>query len=361
LVPGHHYARQYTKPTHNRLKDVPARRPKGLRSHSGTFGTLPPRSAASHREEAEMTITAAMVKELRDKTGAGMMDCKAALNETGGNMEAAVDWLRAKGIAKAEKKSGRVAAEGLVGVAADGRRAAVVEVNSETDFVARNEQFQEIVRHVAQAALGTDGSVEAVAAAKLAGGKTVADTITGAIATIGENINLRRSARMEVPHGVVATYVHNAAGEGLGKIGVLVALESGGDIAVLNGIGRQVAMHVAATNPLAARPEEVPAEVAEREKAIFIEQARESGKPEAIIAKMVEGRMRKFYEESVLLSQAFVINPDLTVEKALKDAEKDAGAPIKLIGFVRMALGEGIEKEEGPDFAAEVAAMNRKA
>jgi elongation factor Ts len=308
-----------------------------------------------------MTITAAMVKELRDKTGAGMMDCKTALNETNGDMEAAVDWLRAKGISKAEKKSGRVAAEGLVGVASDGRRAALVEVNSETDFVARNEQFQELVRHVAQAALGTDGKTESVAQAKLAGGKSVADTITGAVATIGENINLRRAARMEVPHGVVATYIHNAAGDGLGKIGVMVALESGGDVAVLNGIGRQVAMHVAATNPLAARPEEVPAELAEREKAIFIEQARESGKPEAIIEKMVEGRMRKFYEESVLLSQAFVINPDLTVEKAVKEAEAGAGAPIKLVGFVRMALGEGIEKEEGLDFAAEVAAMNKKA
>jgi elongation factor Ts len=308
-----------------------------------------------------MTITAAMVKELRDKTGAGMMDCKTALNETNGDMEAAVDWLRAKGISKAEKKSGRVAAEGLVGVASDGRRAALVEVNSETDFVARNEQFQELVRHIAQAALGTDGKTDSVAQAQLSGGKSVADTITGAVATIGENINLRRSARMEVPHGVVATYIHNAAGDGLGKIGVMVALESGGDIAALNGIGRQVAMHVAATNPLAARQEEVPAELAEREKAIFAEQARESGKPEAIIEKMVEGRMRKFYEESVLLSQAFVINPDLTVEKALKEAEASAGAPIKLVGFVRMALGEGIEKEEGLDFAAEVAAMNRKA
>jgi elongation factor Ts len=307
-----------------------------------------------------MTITAGMVKELRDKTGAGMMDCKTALNETNGDMEAAIDWLRAKGISKAEKKSGRVAAEGLVGVVAHGARAAVVEVNSETDFVARNEQFQELVRNVADAALATDGKVESVAAAKLAGGKTVSETVTGAIATIGENINLRRSAMLHVPHGVVATYVHNAASEGLGKIGVLVALESVGDSAVLASIGRQVAMHVAATNPLAATKEEVPVEVAEREKAIFIEQAKESGKPMNIIEKMVEGRMRKFYEESVLGSQAFVINPDITVEAALKDAEKSAGAPIKLKGFVRMALGEGIEKEEGPDFAAEVAAMNRK-
>ena len=305
-----------------------------------------------------MTITAAMVKELRDKTGAGMMDCKTALSENNGDMEASVDWLRAKGISKAEKKSGRVASEGLVGIAADGRRAALVEVNSETDFVARNEQFQDLVRAIAHTALGTSGEVAAVAAAKVEGGsKSVAETITDAIATIGENITLRRSARMEVPHGVVASYVHNASGEGLGKIGVLVGIESNGDTAVLSGIGRQVAMHVAATNPLAARPEEVPAEVAEREKAIFVEQARESGKPENIIEKMVEGRMRKFYEESVLLSQAFVINPDITVEKALKDAEKDAGAPIRLTGFVRLALGEGVEKEEGPDFASEVAAM----
>ena len=307
-----------------------------------------------------MTITAAMVKQLRDKTGAGMMDCKNALNETAGEMEAAVDWLRAKGISKAEKKSGRVAAEGLVGVSANGVRAAVVEVNSETDFVARNEQFQELVRGVAGAALASDGKVENVALAKLAGGKTVAETITGAVATIGENINLRRSARMEVTNGIVASYVHNAASEGLGKIGVLVALESAGDVAVLNGIGRQVAMHVAATNPLATRREEVPANVAEREKAIFKEQARESGKPEAVVEKMVEGRMRKFYEESVLLSQAFVVNPEITVESALKEAEKLAGAPIRLAGFVRMALGEGIEKEEAPDFATEIAAMNKK-
>lgn len=307
-----------------------------------------------------MTITAAMVKELRDKTGAGMMDCKMALNETGGELEAAVDWLRAKGISKAEKKSGRVAAEGLVGVSSSGNRAAVVEVNSETDFVARNVQFQELVRGVAAAALGTDGRVEAVAAARHASGQSVAGTITAAIATIGENITLRRSARLEVGQGVVASYVHNSAGEGLGKIGVLVGLESAGDSAALLAIGRQVAMHVAATNPLAARQEEVPGDVAEREKAIFIEQARESGKPEAIIEKMVEGRMRKFYEESVLLSQAFVINPDLSVEKALKEAEKAAGAPIKLTAFVRMALGEGIAKEEGLDFAAEVAAMNKK-
>ena len=308
------------------------------------------------RKEAKMAITAALVKELREKSGAGMMDCKNALAENNGDVEAAMDWLRSKGIAKAEKKSGRVAAEGLIGISGAGTAAAVVEVNSETDFVARNDQFQDLVRKVSATALGTDGSVEAVSAATLEGGdKSVADAITDAVATIGENMNLRRSAKLEVGEGVVATYMHNAAGEGIGKIGVLVALESSGNAEALAAIGKQVAMHVAATNPLAATKDEVPAEVAEREKAIFVEQARESGKPEEIIEKMVEGRMRKFYEESVLLSQAFVINPDVSVEKALKEAEGDAGAPIALKAFVRLALGEGVEKEE-EDFAAEVAA-----
>ena len=305
-----------------------------------------------------MTITAAMVKELREKTGAGMMDCKNALNENNGDMEAAIDWLRTKGIAKAEKKSGRVAAEGLIGIAASGNKAAAVEVNSETDCVARNDQFQELVRNIAATALGVGGDVEKLKSATIEGGsKSVADTVTDAIATIGENISLRRAAAMEVNKGVVATYVHNSAGEGLGKIGVLVALESEGGEAALQAIGKQVAMHVAATNPLAATREEIPADVAEREKAIFAEQARDSGKPENIIEKMVEGRMRKFYEESVLLSQTFVIDGERTVEKALKDAEADAGAPIALKGFVRMALGEGIDKGESDDFAAEVAAM----
>ena len=307
-----------------------------------------------------MTITAGMVKELREMTGAGMMDCKNALNENNGDIEAAVDWLRAKGISKAEKKSGRVAAEGLVGIASQGKKAAVVEVNSETDFVARNDQFQDVVKRVAATALGTNGSTEAVTAAKISGGeKNVADTLTDAIATIGENMNLRRAAVMEVANGVVASYMHNSVSDGLGKIGVLVALESTGDAAALAAIGKQVAMHVAATNPLAATRDEVPADVAAREKAIFAEQARESGKPEAVVEKMIEGRMRKFYEESVLLSQVFVIDGENTVEQALKNAEKDVGASIALKGFVRMALGEGIEKEEG-DFAAEVAAMSKK-
>ena len=304
-----------------------------------------------------MEITAAMVKELREKSGAGMMDCKKALAETGGDMEAAIDWLRAKGIAKADKKSGRTAAEGLIGIVADGVKAVAVEINSETDFVARNEAFQELVRGIANVAIGTDGTVEAVAAATYpATGKSVDETIKDAIATIGENMTLRRSALLKVEEGVVATYIHNAAGEGVGKLGVLVALKSAGDIAVLNSIGRQVAMHVAATNPLAIRAEEVDPAVAERERNVFIEQSRASGKPDNIIEKMVDGRMRKFFEEVALLSQAFVVNPDVTVGQAVKDAEKEAGAAIEVVGMVRLLLGEGVEKEES-DFAAEVAAV----
>jgi elongation factor Ts len=301
-------------------------------------------------------VSAAMVKELRDKTGAGMMDCKKALAETNGEMEAAIDWLRAKGIAKADKKSGRTAAEGLVGVASSGSKAVVVEVNSETDFVARNDAFQDLVRGVSQVALSTNGSVEAIAAATYpASGKPVADTIKDAIATIGENMNLRRAAMLSVDEGVVATYVHNAAADGLGKLGVLVALKSKGNKEALTAIGRQVAMHVAATAPLAVRAEEVDPAVAERERNVFVEQSRSSGKPDNIIEKMVEGRMRKFYEEVALLSQAFVINPDQTVAAALKEAEKSVGAPIEVTGIARLLLGEGVEKEE-TDFAAEVAA-----
>ncbi len=301
-------------------------------------------------------ITAALVKELREKSGAGMMDCKKALTETNGDIEAAIDWLRAKGIAKADKKSGRTAAEGLIGIAGAGHKAVVIELNSETDFVARNDAFQDLVRGIANVALGTDGSVEAVAAATYpATGKSVADSIKDAIATIGENMTLRRSALLQVEHGVVATYIHNAAGDGIGKLGVLVALKSEGDKAVLTSIGRQVAMHIAATNPLAIRAEEVDAAVAERERNVFIEQSRASGKPDAIIEKMVEGRMRKFFEEVALLSQAFVINPDQTVGEAVKAAEKEAGASIEVTGMVRLLLGEGVEKEE-TDFAAEVAA-----
>ncbi|AZO08021.1 MULTISPECIES: translation elongation factor Ts [unclassified Mesorhizobium] len=306
-----------------------------------------------------MSISAAQVKELRDLTGAGMMDCKAALNETNGNMEEAVDWLRKKGISKADKKAGRTAAEGLIGVDAGVREAAIVEVNSETDFVARNAAFQEIVANVAKVALAY-GATEAVAAAKYPGSeKSVTDTIKDAVGTIGENMGFRRSAKLAVAHGVVANYVHNKVADGLGKLGVLVAIETTGNAEAANAFGRQVAMHVANSNPVALTAEEVDPALVEREKAIFSDQARQSGKPEAIIEKMVEGRLRKFYEEVVLLKQAFVLNPDVTVEKALKDAEKEIGAPAKITGYVRYALGEGIEKEE-TDFAAEVAAAVKK-
>ncbi|SOE18705.1 translation elongation factor Ts (EF-Ts) [Hoeflea halophila] len=303
-----------------------------------------------------MSITAAMVKELRDKTGAGMMDCKKALGETDGDMEAAVDWLRAKGIAKADKKSGRTAAEGLIAVASEGNSAVVVEVNSETDFVARNDGFQELARSIASVALSTDGSAEAVSEATVPStGKSVTDTVKDAIAHIGENMSFRRAAKLSVDNGVVATYVHNAVTDGLGKLGVLVAVKSTGDTDALAAIGRQVAMHIAATNPLALTSTDVDPAIADRERSVFIEQARESGKPEAIIEKMVEGRMRKFYEEVALLSQAFVVNPDQTVGEAVEAAAADAGAPVEIAGFVRFQLGEGIEREES-DFAAEVAA-----
>ena len=306
-----------------------------------------------------MSISAAQVKELRDLTGAGMMDCKAALAETNGNMEEAVDWLRKKGISKADKKAGRTAAEGLIGVDAGVREAAIVEVNSETDFVARNTAFQEIVVNVGKVALAY-GDTEAVAAAMYPGSdKSVTETIKDAVGTIGENLGFRRSAKLSVAKGAVASYVHNAVADNLGKLGVLVAIETEGDAAKAAAFARQVAMHIAAINPLALTTEELdPAEV-EREKAIFSEQARASGKPEAIIEKMVEGRLRKFYEEVVLLKQAFVINPDLTVEQALKEAEKEIGAPAKISAYLRFALGEGIEKEV-TDFAAEVAATVKK-
>jgi elongation factor Ts len=307
-----------------------------------------------------MSISAAQVKELRELTGAGMMDCKAALAETNGDMEAAVDWLRAKGISKADKKASRTAAEGLIGVDPGLREAVVVEVNSETDFVARNPQFQELVRNISKVALAHGGDHARTLAAKYPhSDKSVTDTIKDAVGTIGENMNFRRSARLGVEHGAVATYVHNSVGDNLGKLGVLVAIETTGKADVAQAFARQVAMHVAATNPLALTPEEVDPAAVERERAIFSEQARASGKPENIIEKMVEGRLRKFYEEVVLLKQAFVINPDLTVEKALKEAEKDIGAPAKITGFVRYALGEGIEKEAS-DFAAEVAAAVKK-
>ena len=286
-----------------------------------------------------MAITAAMVKELRDSTGAGMMDAKKALTETAGDMDAAVDWLRTKGLAKAAKKSGRTAAEGLVAVAVDGGRGVAVEVNSETDFVAKNADFQAMVGGIAGAALGA-GDIEALAGADM-GGKSVADTITDKIATIGENMSLRRMAAVE--GGVVVSYIHNAAAPGMGKIGVLVAM-TGGDEA----FGKQVAMHIAATSPAALNEAELDPAVVEKEKQIQMDIARESGKPEQVIEKMIVGRMKKYMAEVTLVNQSFVINPDVTVG----DAARDAGAEIT--AYVRMEVGEGIEKKE-EDFAAEVA------
>jgi elongation factor Ts len=298
-----------------------------------------------------MAITAQMVKELREKTGAGMMDCKTALQETGGDMEAAVDWLRTKGLAKAAKKAGRVAAEGLIGVADGGARAAMIELNSETDFVSRNERFQTLVRSVAEAALRTRGELGEVLGAELGGGDTVEGAVANAVATIGENMTLRRAAVLGVDQGVVASYVHAAIAPGLGKIGVLVALESPGDKAKLTSLGRQIAMHVAAAGPLAVDVDRLDPQTVARERSVFAEQARESGKPESIIEKMVEGRIRKFYEEAVLLKQVFVIDGERSVEKVLADAAKEVGGPIKLTDFVAFRLGEGIERMETDEAA----------
>jgi elongation factor Ts len=303
-----------------------------------------------------MMITATMVKDLREKTGAGMMDCKAALAETSGDVEAAVDWLRTKGLAKAAKKAGRVAAEGLIGLAAEARQATLVEVNSETDFVARNQKFQEMVREIAAAALKAKGDVDKLAAAKYGSGKaTVAHTIKEMIGSIGENMTLRRAAYLSASKGAVASYIHNTIAPGLGKIGVIVALESAGDAEKLKSFGRQVAMHIAAANPQAVDIDSLDKALTERERAVLTEQAKDSGKPAPVIEKMVEGRLRKFYEEVVLLAQAFVHDPETTVGKALAEAEKAGGAPIKITGFYRFALGEGIDRPES-DFAAEVAA-----
>jgi elongation factor Ts len=308
-------------------------------------------------------ITAALVKELREKSGVGMMDCKKALTENNGDIEASIDWLRAKGLSKAAKKADRVAAEGLVAIAVSNNGAgmvgAAVELNAETDFVARNELFQNAARKAAQAALKTSGSVEEVTAAKTPDGEVVGDMITNLIATIGENMVLRRTARFEVSQGAVAAYVHNKA-EGatdLGRMGVLVAIEGAGDQAVLQELGRKIGMHVAATNPLSLSADDLDPAAIERERSIFAEQAAQSGKPPAVVEKMVEGRIRKFLEEVVLLKQAFVMNPDQTVEQLVADTAKQLGSPVTVKGFVRLALGEGVEKEAGPDFAAEVAAM----
>ena len=301
-------------------------------------------------------ITAALVKELREKTGAGMMDCKKALTETGGDLEAGVDWLRKKGLSAAAKKAGRTAAEGLVAAAVAGTSGAAVEVNAETDFVARNEHFQAFASQVAELALQAGGDLEALKSQAYPGsGRTVAEELTSLIATIGENMNLRRTAHLQVQDGVVCSYIHSGVAEGLGKIGVLIALESSGDKTRLMELGRQLAMHVAAANPQALDVGDVDQTALDRERDILSEQARASGKPEEIIAKMVEGRLRKYYEEVVLLEQVYVIDQENKVKKVVEQAGKDLGAPVKLAGFVRFQLGEGIEKEEA-DFAAEVAA-----
>ena len=300
-------------------------------------------------------ITAALVKELREITGAGMMDCKKALTENGGNLDSSVDWLRKKGLAAAAKKAGRVAAEGLVGIAAEGTKGALIEVNSETDFVARNDQFQAFVGAVAKLAL-TTGDIEAIKAAKFPGESlTVAEKLTQLVATIGENMNLRRMAALSVSKGVVATYMHNAAAPNMGKIGVLVALESTGPADKLAALGKQLAMHVAAANPQSVTIDAVDPAQLERERAVLADQARASGKPEEIIGKMVEGRLRKYYEDVVLLEQLYAIDGESRVKQVIEKAAKEFGAPVKIAGFVRMALGEGIQKEE-KDFAAEVAA-----
>jgi len=296
-------------------------------------------------------ITAALVKDLRDKTGAGMMDCKRALTETAGDTEAAVDWLRKKGLAAAAKKSGRVAAEGLVGVVSANRRAAMVEVNAETDFVARNETFQGFVEAVAKIALDVGEDLDAIRAAPFPGtGRTVADELTQLVATIGENMNLRRARVLKVGSGVVATYVHNTLKPGLGKIGVLVAMEGTGEMSVLETLGRQVGMHIAASTPEALDIDGVDPAALAREKSVLVDQARASGRPDNIIEKMVEGRIRKFYEEVVLLEQVWVHDGESRVKAVL------AKAGVKLVGFARFKLGEGIDKPQGPDFASEVAA-----
>jgi len=307
-------------------------------------------------------ITAVLVKTLREKSGVGMMDCKKALQETEGDMEAAIDWLRAKGLSKAAKKADRVASEGIVALATRvdgaGMTASVIELNAETDFVARNDQFQAVARKIATTSLGVDGDVEALRAAKVDSGEAVTDVITGLIATIGENMVLRRSKRFTVARGAIGAYMHGAlAGSpDLGRIGVLVAIEGAGDQDALRELGRNIALHVAATSPLSLSVDDLDPAAVEREKAIFTEQAIASGKPPAVAQKMVEGRIRKFYEEAVLLKQSYVRDPDITVEQLVAQTAKTLGSPVAVKGFVRLALGEGVEKAGG-DFAAEVAKM----
>ena len=303
-------------------------------------------------------ITAALVKELRDSTGAGMMDAKKALVESDGDVEAAVDWLRAKGLSKAAKKSGRTAADGLVAavVSDDGKTGTLVELNAETDFVARNEQFQEALRKIAAVALTTDGSTQGLAGAPAPEGDgNVDDMIKRMVATIGENMSLRRTAKLSVDSGSVTSYMHSPVVDGLGKIGVIVALESDAGADTLAEVGKKVAMHIAATSPAAATVEDLDPALVEKEKAFLTEQARESGKPENIIENMIKGRIKKFFKEVVLVEQQFVMNPDQTIAQFLEEEGKTAGSDINLAGFARYGLGEGIEKKE-EDFAAEVAA-----
>ncbi|PYF05470.1 translation elongation factor Ts (EF-Ts) [Rhodopseudomonas faecalis] len=302
------------------------------------------------------TITAAMVKELRETTGAGMMDCKQALSENDGDMQAAIDWLRKKGLSKAAKKAGRVAAEGLIGALTDGNKGVLVEVNSETDFVARNDQFQGLVKMIAQVALKVGADVDAISAAPV-GSATVANAVADAIATIGENMTLRRAASLEVANGVVGSYVHGAVVDGAGKLGVLVALESTGKTDELAVLARQIAMHVAAANPQSLDAATLDPEVVRREKDVLADKYRQQGKPEAMIEKIVESGLKTYYKEACLLDQAFIHDTGKSVAQAVKEAEGKVGAPIKLAAFVRYALGEGIEKQT-TDFAAEVAAAS---
>ena len=307
-------------------------------------------------------ISASMVKELRERTGAGMMDCKKALSEAGSNLDEAADWLRKKGLSAAAKKAGRIAAEGLIGAAteggarSEGAKGVLIEVNTETDFVARNEQFQGFVAKAAREALAVGGDVEKLKGRPFPGGaRTMAEELTHLVATIGENMSIRRAAVLAVSPGVVASYVHYQAAPGLGKIGVLVALKSSGDQAKLAALGKNLAMHVAASNPRSVRTAELDPKLLDNERKILTEQAAGSGKPADIIAKMVEGRLRKFYEEVVLLEQVYVIDPENKVGKVIEAAAKEIGAPIEVAGIARYQLGEGIEKKES-DFAAEVAA-----
>ncbi len=301
-------------------------------------------------------ITASLVKELRDKTGAGMMNCKKALGEADGDLEAAIDWLRKKGMAAAAKKSGRVAVEGLIGIAVEGDVGALVEVNAETDFVSRNDVFQAYVRTVTGLALEKDDDLSSLLAGEYPeSGRSVEEELTHLIATIGENMSFRRAARLQVEEGVMASYIHNSVVPGMGRIGVLVGLSSTGDKEKLSDLGKQVAMHVAAANPQSVSQDDLDPELVERERAILAEQARASGKPEEIIGKMVEGRLRKFFEEVALLDQTFVIDGENKVSQAIAEAAKDIGAEVTITGFVRFALGEGVERKE-EDFATEVAA-----